>query len=120
MDHAEIVDANVRELRAPCDLADRPDAGRGSLQSLIDLDISPVSEFNAGQFQTESFGVRIAACGDQYMSTLQDFLNSILLDNDTHRVARFARHLLDSCIQENVDGLHLRAGCEEPRTRPGL
>src|SRR5438552_11313329 len=37
------------------------------------------------------------------MTTLQDFLNSILLNNDTHRVARFARHLLDPCIQENVD-----------------
>src|SRR5438477_882703 len=103
MDYAEIVDADVRELRATCDLADRPDAGRGDLQPLVDLDVSPVSELNAGQFQTESFGVRIAACGDQYVTTLQDFLNSILLDDDTHRVAAFARHLLDPCIQEDVD-----------------
>src|SRR6266436_5492179 len=103
MDYAEIVDTDVRELRATGDLADRPDAGRAGLQPLVDLDVSPVSELNAGQFQTESFGVRIAACGDQYVTTLQDFLNSILLDDDTHRVARFARHLLDSCIQENVD-----------------
>src|SRR5882762_8312642 len=103
MDYAEIVDADVGELRAPCDLADRPDAGRGGLQPLVDLDVSPVGELNAGQFQAESFGVRIAACRDQYMTTLQDFLNSILLDDDTYRVATFARHLLDSCIQENVD-----------------
>src|SRR5712691_4810853 len=103
MDYAEIVDADVRELRATGDLADRPDAGRAGLQPLVDLDVSPVSELNAGQFQTESFGVRIAACGDQYVTTLQDFLNSILLDDDTHRVAAFARHLLDPCIQENVD-----------------
>jgi hypothetical protein len=33
----------------------------------------------------------------------QEFLNSILLDDDTHRVARFARDLLDSCIQEDVN-----------------
>src|SRR6185503_13219231 len=26
-----------------------------------------------------------------------------MLDDDTHRVCRFARHLLDPCIQENVD-----------------
>src|SRR5260370_2608588 len=26
-----------------------------------------------------------------------------MLDGDTHRVARFARHSLDPCIQENVD-----------------
>src|SRR6266566_8161261 len=103
MDLSEIVDADVRELRATCDLADRPDAGGAGLQPLVDLDVSPVSELNAGQFQTESFGVRIAACGDQYVTTLQDFLNSILLDDDTHRVATFARHLLDPCIQENVD-----------------
>src|SRR3984893_5811460 len=103
MDYAEIVDADVRELRATCDLADRPDAGRGGLQPLVDLDVSPVGELNAGQFQIESFGVRMAACGDQYMTTLLDFLNSILLDDNTHRVAGFARHLLDPCIQENVD-----------------
>src|SRR5580692_9856104 len=103
MDYAEIVDTDVRELRAACDLADRPDAGRGGLQPFVDLDVSSVGELNAGQFQAESFGVRMAACGDQYMTTLYDFLNSILLDDDTHRVARFARHLLDTRIQENVD-----------------
>ena len=64
MDYAEIVDADVRELWATCDLADRPDAGRGGLQSLVDLDVSPVGELNAGQFQAKSFGVRSAACGD--------------------------------------------------------
>src|SRR5882762_2824131 len=105
MDYAEIVDADVRELRATGDFADRPDAGRGGLQPLVDLDVSAVGELNAGQFQAESFGVGFAACGDQYMTTLQDFLNSILLDEDTHRVARFARYLLDPCTQENVDAL---------------
>src|SRR5882757_2584625 len=103
MDYAEVVDADVRELRAACDLADRPDAGRGGLQPLVDLDVSPVGELNAGQFQAESFGVRLAARGDQYMTTLQDFLNSILLDDDTHRIATFARHSLHPCIQQNVD-----------------
>src|SRR5947209_13935409 len=73
MDYAEIVDADVRELRATCNLADRPDAGRGGLQPLVDLDVSPVGEFNAGQFQAESFGVRIAACGDQYMTPFRTF-----------------------------------------------
>src|ERR1700740_931458 len=103
MDYAEIVDADVRELRATCALADRPDAGRGGLQPIVDLDISPVGELNAGLFQAESFGVRIAACGYQYMTTLYDFLNSILLDDNPHRVATFARHLLDPCVQDNID-----------------
>ena len=62
MDYAEIVDTDVRELRATCDLTDRPDAGRGGLQSLIDLDVSPVGELNAGQFQADSvFGLRPVA-----------------------------------------------------------
>ena len=63
MDYAEIVDADVRELRATRDLADRPDAGRGGLQPLVDLDVSPVGELNAGQFQAESsvFGLRPVA-----------------------------------------------------------
>src|SRR4029077_16158756 len=103
MDYAEIVDADVRELRATCDLADRPDAGRGGLQPLVDLDVSPVGELNAGQFQAEPFGVWIATCGDQYMTSLYDFLNSILLDGNNYRVATFARQLFDPCIQENVD-----------------
>ncbi len=38
MDYAEIVDADVRELRASCDLADRPDAGRGGLQPFVNSD----------------------------------------------------------------------------------
>src|SRR6201998_4768565 len=107
MDYAEIVDADVRELRASGDLTNRPDTGRGGLQSLINLYVSPVGELHAGQFQAESFGVRLAASGDQYMAALQDFLNSILLaslhNDDTDRVAGFARHSLDPCIQQNVD-----------------
>src|SRR3981189_1720026 len=105
MDYAEIVDADGRERGAAGGLADCPDAGGGGLQPLVDLDVSPVGELNAGQFQAKSFGVRIAARGNQYMTTLQDFLDSILLDDDTHRVAGFTRHSLDPCIQENVDAL---------------
>src|ERR1700751_1777702 len=103
MDYAEIVDTDVRELRATGDLADRPDARRGSLQTLIDLEVSPVGELNAGQFQAESFGVRLAACGDPYMTAYQGFLDSVLLDDETHRLAAFARYSLDPCVQENID-----------------
>jgi len=67
---AEIVDADVCELRAARHFSDGPDAGRGGLQAVVDLDISAIGEFDAGQFQAESFGVRIAACGNSYMTTL--------------------------------------------------
>src|SRR6266850_846077 len=94
MDYAEIVDADVRELGATCDLADRPDAGRGGLQPLVDLDVSPVGELNAGQFQTESFGVRMAACGDQYMTSLRTFSNPIC----STRTLTESPHLPDTCL----------------------
>src|SRR5438445_11170789 len=98
MDYAEIVDADVRELRATCDLADRPDAGRGGLQPLVDLDVSPVRELNACLFQAESFGVRFTARGDQYMTSLSEFLNSLLLDNDPPRRSTCVQHLLVLCL----------------------
>jgi len=66
----KFLNIDVRELRATGDFADRRDAGSGGLEPLIDLDVAPVGELNAGQFEAESFGVRIAACGDQYMTTL--------------------------------------------------
>src|SRR4029077_2066233 len=70
MHHAEIVNADVCELWAARNLADCPNAGRGGLQPLIDLDVSPVGELDASNLQAKSFGVRMAACGDQYMTTL--------------------------------------------------
>lgn len=84
-----------------------PAVSETRLQPLVDLDVSAVGELNAGHLQAESFGVRSAAGGDQYMATLQDFRNSILHailhDDDTYRVAGLAGHLLDACIQQNVD-----------------
>ena len=84
--------------RRYANLANRPDSRRGGLQLLIHLDVSSLGELHADQFQAESFGVRNAAGGDQYMTALEDFLDSILLDGDIHRVAGLARHLLEPRI----------------------
>ena len=46
-DDTEIVEADVRELRAARNLADRPNAGRGRLQSIVDLDESVLGQFDA-------------------------------------------------------------------------
>src|SRR6266478_3687586 len=48
MNHAEIVNANVRKLRASCYLADRPNPGRCGLQPLIHFDVSAFGQFDAG------------------------------------------------------------------------
>src|ERR1700756_4776449 len=103
MDYAEIVNADVRELRAACDLTDRPNAGRGGLQSLVDLDVSTVGEFNAGQFQAKSFGVGNAPCRHKQVSTRQRFIGSILFEHNGDRISRFSRYAFDTCIQMNVD-----------------
>src|SRR5207302_10992276 len=103
MDYAEIVDADVRELWATCDLAYRPDAGRGGLQPLVDLDVSPVGELNAGQFRAESLGVWSAPCRNKQVSTRQCFLGSILFEHNCYRVSRFSRHTFNSCIQVNIN-----------------
>src|ERR1700745_85500 len=103
MDYAEIVDADVRELRTTCDLADRPHTRRCRLQPLVDLDVSPLGELDSRRVQAECFRGRVAACGDQNMSTLQDFLSSILLDDDSSRVSRFSGHAFDTRIQVNID-----------------
>ena len=49
MDNAEIVDTDVCELRAACNLADRPNVWCRRLESLVDLDISAVGQFDASQ-----------------------------------------------------------------------
>src|SRR5579872_1880120 len=49
MDYAEIVDANVRELRAARHLPNRPHTGRSRLQALVDPDVSTVRQLNSGQ-----------------------------------------------------------------------
>src|SRR4029077_14248819 len=105
MDNAEIVDADVRELRAACDLADRPHSRRCRLQTVVDLDVSPLGELNAGQLQSKSLGVWSASCRDKQVSTRQRLLGSILFEYNGHRISRFSRHAFDWCIQMNIDTL---------------
>ncbi len=90
MHHTEIVNAVMCELPAACNFADCPNAGRGRLKSLVDLDISTVGLLDPGQLQSKSFGIRSAARRDQHMAVLEYHLSSILLGDDVHRVSRFS------------------------------
>src|SRR3984893_11332129 len=112
MDYAEIIDVEVLELGATCDLAASRHAWRYGVQRLVDLDVSPVGELNAGQFQAESFSVRIAACGDKQVCTRQRLIDSILFEDNGHRVSRFSRHAFDTCIQMNLDTLVVKQAVE--------
>ena len=78
MNHAEIVNTDVCELRAARNLADRPNAGRGRLEPLVDFDVSSISQFNPGQLQPKSLGIGSAARRHQHMTALKGLLGSIL------------------------------------------
>ena len=49
----KIVDRYVRELRTAGAFADRPDIGRARLQSLVDADVAPVVEIDAGDIEAD-------------------------------------------------------------------
>ena len=55
--HTEVVNADMGELRTSRYFADRPNARRGCLQALVDLDVSAIGKFNARQFQSNALGV---------------------------------------------------------------
>src|SRR5215469_2128198 len=108
MRHTEIVNADVCELWASCNLADRPNAGRRCLQSLVDLNVSSVRKLDSGQLQPKSLSVRTAACRDEQVTARQDFLDSTLVDGNAHRPARLSRHSHDIRIQNNLDAFLLK------------
>ena len=105
MHDTEIVHADVGKLRAACHLADRPHAGRGRLQALVDLDVAAVGDLDAGHLQPQALGMRRAACGDQHMTALQGLLRAMVLEGDADRLSRCSRHTRDLRLQQQVDAL---------------
>src|ERR1700722_1906126 len=61
---AEIVDADVGELRAARHFSDGPNAGRGGLQPLVDLDVPSIRYLDAGQLQPDALRVWSSARGN--------------------------------------------------------
>src|SRR5262249_13948694 len=94
--------------RTACDLADCPNARRGCLQSIVDLDESLVGQFNPGQLQPEPFCIRSAACRDEQMAALKDLFDPTLLDDDLYRIPRLSGDSLDLRVQNSIDALILQ------------
>src|SRR5580658_9580551 len=105
MNHAEIVDADMRELRATSHFADGPHAGRGSLQAFVDLDISAVCERDARGFEPESRGVRSAARRDEQMSAFDGLLRTILRESNHDPLTRLSGDLGDFGAEHQLDSL---------------
>lgn len=68
MHHAEIVQADVGELRAAGNFADGPNAGCRRLKALVDLDVTTIGQIDARQLQAEPLGVGSAAGRNQNMA----------------------------------------------------
>ena len=54
-------------------ITDCPNVGCRGLQPLVDFDVAPVSDFDAGQFQTDAFGVGRPSGRDQQMRASENF-----------------------------------------------
>ena len=67
-----------------------------------------VGEFDAGRFQAEPFGVRNAACRNQYVAAFQRLLRATLLDNNLHCLPGLSGDALDLCVEVNVDAFILK------------
>jgi hypothetical protein len=63
----EIIERDVRELRASRAITHRPDAGCCRLEPLVHLDVAVVSQFDPGQFQTDVGGIGSASRCDEQM-----------------------------------------------------
>jgi len=90
----------VGELRAARHLANRPNPRRRGLQPLIDLDVSAIGQFDAGQLQSDPLGIRSAARCNQQVAALQGFLVAILFDNNSYRLTWLASY---ARIQKDID-----------------
>src|SRR5580658_2106550 len=85
--HAEVIFADVCELRASSDFSHRPHAWSGRLQAFVYLDISALCKFHSGEFQPDVFRVRHASRCNQEMCALQHFLEAILVKGKTDRLS---------------------------------
>ena len=65
VDHPEIVNADVGELRTAGDLTDGPNTGRRCLQPFIRLDIAVIPELDPREFEPDAAGIRSAAGGHE-------------------------------------------------------
>ena len=67
---AEIIEGDMRKVRAAGAIARRPNAGDGGLQAFVDFHVAARSRFDAGQFQVICVGR--PAAGDQEMGALEN------------------------------------------------
>jgi len=108
MHDTEIATLNVGKLGAACYLADRPNTGCGRLKALIDLHVSTICQFDAGQTP-----VRYPRCSERGPPQPADECppafspTPFCLIRILTGLARLSRYPLDTCIQNDVDALVL-------------
>jgi len=105
MHHAEVVEGDVRELRAARALTHRPHSGRRGGQMFIHRDVAGVRQLDPGLLQTDAAGVRRAAHAHQQVGPLDGELAVRPVGDDAHVTAGFAVNAADLSLQVNGDPL---------------
>ena len=70
---AEVVNADMGELRGSRHLADGPDAWRGRLEPFVDLDVAAIIQFDPGQLEPYILRVWTSPRRNKQMSTTRVF-----------------------------------------------
>jgi hypothetical protein len=90
--NAEIFLADLREMRTVGNFPNCPRAGSGSLKAFVDLDISVLCQFHAGQLKPDVFGVwRALPCHEQ-MRTLDRLFDTRAQERKAQVRQKFPRH----------------------------
>ena len=102
-DDPEVVDGCVRELGAPGAFPHGPDVGRTRLQPLVDANIAPTVQLNAGLLEPEPGGVRRAPRRDQDVAALDLLLAGERAHDHADVLSGSTAHLEGLGRQEEVN-----------------
>jgi len=102
-DDSEIVEGNVRKLRAPGAFADRPDIWSGCFQAIIHLQVTELIQLDAGQIQSDSGGIGNTSGRDKDIAGLDCFILSGRPDNNSNPSHGSAAHAGDFRRSKNVN-----------------
>ncbi len=72
--HAEVIEGDVREVRASGAIAERPDVCRSSLQAFVNFDVAVRTQLDSGDIEADGLSVWHAADCDQKIGRFDDAL----------------------------------------------
>jgi hypothetical protein len=101
--HPEVVERDVREVRASGALAHRPHVRSRRREPVVDLDIATLGQLHARQIEPDASGVRRTADGDEEIGPLDHALAVRPLHRDANSAARVTFDLSHMRLKQNLD-----------------